>query len=72
MSEEMKMLLQLTKEVTEYKTFFEMLRTKVEAAEEKSSHYIYVDEIKPLIAAKEKKEVDVITFDNCSEVAYEP
>ena len=71
MSEEMKMLLNLTKEVAEYKTFFSMLTTKVDVADEKDRHYIDVDEIKPLMAAfKKNREVDVITFDNCPDTAY--
>ncbi len=72
MNEEMKMLLKLTEEVAKYKTFFEMLATKVEESEKKDRHYLDIDEIKPLVDAfKRSKEIDVITFDNCEDVAYE-
>ena len=72
MKEEMKMLLNLTKEVTEYKVFFEMLANKIDENKKMERHYMDIDEIKPLIDAfKRNKELDVITFDNCEDVAYE-
>lgn len=72
MNEEMKMLLKLTEEVAEYRTFFNMLSTKIEQSEDKKKYYMDVDEIKPLVDAfnKRNKEIDVIRFDNCDDVAY--
>lgn len=72
MNEEMKMLLKLTEEVAEYKTFFSMLKTKVELSEEADRHYVNIDEIKPLVTAfNGNREINVITFDNCEDTAYE-
>lgn len=72
MNEEMTMLLKLTEEVAEYRTFFNMLSTKIEQSEDKKKSYMDVDEIKPLVDAfnKRNKEIDVIRFDNCDDVAY--
>lgn len=71
MNEEMTMLLKLTEEVAEYRTFFDMLSTKVSVAEDKKRSYMEVDEIKPLMDAfnKRNKEINVIKFDNCDDVA---
>lgn len=72
MNGEMNMLLKLTEEVTEYRTFFNILSAKIQISEDKKRSYLDVDEIKPLVDAfnKRNKEINVIKFDNCEDVAY--
>ena len=65
MSEEMKMLLKLTEEVAEYRTFFNMLATKVEQNDLKNKYFMDVEEIKPLMDAfnKGNKELQIIPIE---------
>jgi hypothetical protein len=72
MSEEMKLLLKLTEENAKLKTIIKILKNRVEVAAEKDKAYIDVIEfLNTLNECVEDRELKVIHFDNCPEVAHE-
>ena len=71
--EVMNRLLKLTEEVAEYRTFFNVLSTKVTTAKDNKRIFVEVNDIAPIMEAfkKQDKDINIITFDNCEDMAYE-
>jgi len=73
MNEEIRMLLKLTAENTKYVAAFNYLKSiSDEIIERGRSGVISREELEEAlkIAGLEEKEIDVIQFDNCKDVAY--
>lgn len=73
MNEEIKLLLKLTKENTRYETALKYMKaiSDNDVAKDYSGNISRDDFVAALrIAGIEEKEINVITFDNCEDVAY--
>ena len=74
MNEEIKLLLKLTEENTRYETALKYMKaiSDNDVAKDYSGNISRDDFVAALrIAGIEDKEINVITFDNCEDVAYE-
>ena len=74
MNEEIKLLLKLTEENTRYETALKYMKaiSDNDVAKDYSGNISRDDFVAALrIAGIEEKEINVITFDNCEDVAYE-
>ena len=73
MNEEIKLLLKLTEENTRYETALKYMKaiSDNDVAKDYSGNISRDDFVAALrIAGIEEKEINVITFDNCEDVAY--